>query len=82
MATENPQHDAKVGDMNVESADGPVSSEDIAQQAGGCPVAHATYPAEGGNSNQGWWPNRLNLKILAKHTPVSNPMDDGFDYAA
>jgi len=36
MATENPQHDAKVGDMNVESADGPVSSEDIAQQAGGC----------------------------------------------
>ena len=74
------EHDAKVGDMNVESADGPVSGEDVAQ--GGCPVAHATYPVEGGNNNQGWWPTRLNLKILAKHTVVSNPMDDDFDYRA
>jgi catalase-peroxidase len=74
-------HDAKVGDMNVESADGPVSTESV-PAADGCPVAHATYPTEGGNSNQGWWPTRLNLKILAKHTTVSNPMDDDFDYAA
>ncbi|HEX3930891.1 MAG TPA: catalase/peroxidase HPI [Nocardioides sp.] len=80
MSTE---HDAKVGDMNVESAEGPVSTADVSQEgAGQCPVAHATYPTEGGNSNQGWWPNRLNLKILAKHTPVSNPMDEGFDYRA
>ena len=59
---------------------GPVATEDLA--AGGCPVAHATYPAEGGNANQGWWPNRLNLKILAKHPPVANPMGADFDYAA
>jgi catalase-peroxidase len=79
------EHDAKVGDMNVESAEGPVSSSDVpadAKDASGCPVAHATYPTEGGNSNQGWWPTRLNLKILAKHQPVSNPMDDDFDYRA
>ena len=78
------EHDAKVGDMNVESAEGPVSSADVRADtpATGCPVAHATYPTEGGNSNQGWWPTRLNLKILAKHQPVSNPMDDDFDYRA
>jgi catalase-peroxidase len=87
MASDSTQpgtHDAKVGDMNVESAQGPVSTEDLGQDAGGCPVAHdrPTFPTEGGNSNQGWWPTRLNLKILAKHQPVSNPMDDDFDYAA
>ena len=77
------EHDAKVGDMNDESAEGPVDTSDTeASAAGGCPVAQATYPTEGGNSNQGWWPTRLNLKILAKHQPVSNPMDDGFDYGA
>ncbi len=77
MATE---HDAKVGDMNVESAEGPVSTD----EAGGCPVAHgeAVYPVEGGNSNQRWWPTRLNLKILAKNPAETDPMDDGFDYAA
>ncbi len=84
--SEHPAHDAKVGDMNEEAAEGPVSSGDIAEQTGqsaaGCPVAHAAYPVEGGSNNQGWWPTRLNLKVLAKHTPVSNPMDGDFDYAA
>ncbi|TDB80975.1 catalase/peroxidase HPI [Actinomadura sp. KC216] len=49
---------------------------------GGCPVAHtrAPHPTEGGG-NRGWWPNRLNLKILAKNPDVTNPLDEGFDYA-
>jgi catalase-peroxidase len=38
------------------------------------------HPTEGG-SNRDWWPNRLNLAILRKQSPVSNPMDDDFDYA-
>jgi catalase-peroxidase len=80
MAENQNQQDSTLADVNVESADGPVPTEDLA--AGGCPVAHATYPAEGGNANQGWWPSRLNLKILAKHTPVSNPMGADFDYRA
>jgi len=52
--------------------------------AGGCPVAHerSAYPVEGGNSNQRWWPTRLNLKILAKNPAETDPMGDGFDYAA
>jgi catalase-peroxidase len=39
------------------------------------------HPTEGGG-NVDWWPNRLNLAILRKHGPASNPMDAGFDYAA
>ncbi len=78
------EHDAAVGDMNVESAEGPVSTSDMTQDEGGCPVAHerSAYPVEGGNSNQRWWPTRLNLRILAKNPAEADPMGDGFDYAA
>ena len=34
-----------------------------------------------GTSNRDWWPNQLNLGILHQHTPVSSPMDPGFNYA-
>ncbi|SDX65133.1 catalase-peroxidase [Saccharopolyspora shandongensis] len=51
--------------------------------AGQCPVAHgrAPHPTQGGGNRQ-WWPNRLNLKILAKNPPVANPLGEEFDYAA
>jgi catalase-peroxidase len=47
-----------------------------------CPVAHgrAPHPTEGGG-NRGWWPNQLNLKVLAKNPAVANPHGDGFNYA-
>jgi catalase-peroxidase len=32
-------------------------------------------------SNRDWWPNQLNLKILHQHSPLSNPMGKGFNYA-
>jgi len=35
----------------------------------------------GAPSNADWWPNQLNLKILHQHSPMSNPMGDGFNYA-
>ncbi|MFB6570352.1 catalase/peroxidase HPI [Streptomyces noursei] len=49
---------------------------------GGCPVAHgrAAHPTQGGGNRQ-WWPERLNLKILAKNPAVANPMGEEFDYA-
>ncbi|MFG2000658.1 catalase/peroxidase HPI [Spirillospora sp. NPDC048911] len=49
---------------------------------GGCPVAHgrAPHPTQGGGNRQ-WWPDRLNLKILAKNPAVSNPLGEEFDYA-
>ncbi|MEU2238726.1 catalase/peroxidase HPI [Streptomyces sp. NPDC018338] len=53
-----------------------------AEGGGGCPVAHerAAHPTQGGGNSQ-WWPNRLNLKILAKNPAVANPLGEEFDYA-
>jgi catalase-peroxidase len=61
--------DAVVGEMNEESA-------------GRCPVTNgrAPHPTQGGG-NRGWWPDRLNLKILAKNPAVANPLGEEFDYA-
>ncbi|MFB7243961.1 catalase/peroxidase HPI [Streptomyces populi] len=62
-------HDAIVTDAKTEAA-------------GGCPVAHgrAPHPTQGGGNRQ-WWPERLNLKILAKDPVVANPLGADFDYA-
>ncbi|MFD5465768.1 catalase/peroxidase HPI [Kitasatospora sp. NPDC127059] len=51
--------------------------------AGVCPVNHgrALHPTQGGGNRQ-WWPERLNLKILAKNPAVANPLGADFDYAA
>ncbi|MDT0541961.1 MULTISPECIES: catalase/peroxidase HPI [Streptomyces] len=53
-----------------------------AEGGGGCPVAHgrAPHPTQGGGNRQ-WWPERLNLKILAKNPAVANPLGEEFDYA-
>ena len=62
-------HETVEADMNTE-------------QAGGCPV-HAGrmgHPTESA-SNTDWWPNQLNLKILRKHQPASDPHRGEFDYA-
>ncbi len=49
--------------------------------ADGCPVnGRAPHPTAGGG-NRGWWPERLNLKILAKNPDVANPLGGDFDYA-
>ncbi|WP_330258062.1 catalase/peroxidase HPI [Streptomyces murinus] len=67
--TEN--HDAIVTDAKAEEG------------SGGCPVVHdrALHPTQGGGNRQ-WWPERLNLKILAKNPPAANPLGEEFDYAA
>ena len=64
------QPDAVIGEVNEESA-------------AGCPVAHdrLPYPTESGG-NIDWWPNRLNLKILARNSAEINPYGEDFDYAA
>ncbi|GAA2113350.1 catalase/peroxidase HPI [Streptomyces synnematoformans] len=61
--------DAHVTDTNPDGAEG-------------CPVVHtrAPHPTQGGGNRQ-WWPERLNVKILAKNPDVSNPLDEDFDYA-
>ncbi|WP_297988028.1 catalase/peroxidase HPI, partial [uncultured Anoxybacillus sp.] len=42
----------------------------------------ATSVQSSGTVNQNWWPNQLNLNILRQHDKKSNPMGEGFDYAA
>jgi catalase-peroxidase len=44
-----------------------------------CPVTGSH--AVGAMSNQDWWPNQLNLKILNQNSPLSDPMDKEFNYA-
>ena len=55
----------------------------VTNAEGACPVVHgrAPHPTQGGG-NRGWWPNQLNLRLLAKNPDVSNPLDKDFDYAA
>src|SRR5947207_175946 len=32
-------------------------------------------------TNQDWWPNQLDLRVLHQHSPLSDPMGEDFDYA-
>ena len=62
---------AVVGDMNE-----PIDAK------GSCPVAHDRLPhPTQRDANAEWWPERLNLKILAKNPAVANPLGEDFDYA-
>ncbi len=63
------EHDAVVGDLQDESREG------------GCPVVHGIPHPTSGSGNREWWPEQLNLAILRKHAPASNPMGEDFDYA-
>jgi len=42
-----------------------------------CPFNHSA----GGTSNRDWWPNQLRVDLLHQHSPKSDPMGAGFDYA-
>jgi catalase-peroxidase len=79
-------------DERFDGEDRPRSNEDT---AGSCPVIHGDgqrpaapawtgaqpHPTVG-SANRVWWPNQLNLKILAKNPAVSNPLGEDFDYKA
>ena len=64
---------------------GVVTTDDDTTQpiTDGCPVplGQRTSPSQG-NANSGWFPQKLNVKILAKETGVTNPLGEDFDYAA
>ncbi|MGV9455618.1 catalase/peroxidase HPI [Streptomyces sp. NPDC003635] len=66
----------------AENPDAIVTDPKTEEGTGGCPVAHgrAAHPTQGGGNRQ-WWPERLNLKILASNPPVTNPLGEEFDYA-
>jgi catalase-peroxidase len=47
-------------------------------------ASESKCPFTGGTrayTNRDWWPNQLDLHVLHQHSALSNPMDEGFDYA-
>lgn len=47
-----------------------------------CPVTGgANKEATGRRLQHNWWPNQLNLKVLHQNSPLSDPMDQDFNYA-
>jgi catalase-peroxidase len=60
----------------------PVVAEGPTPEAGEAhPVSPGLVHPTQGDANQQWWPNRLNLKILAKNPAVANPLGEEFNYA-
>ena len=59
---------AVVGEMNEESE-------------ATCPVAGVNHKDPRGTSIRDWWPNQLNVSVLAQNSPRSDPMGEEFDYA-
>ncbi len=59
----------------------PVVVEDATPESGECPVVPGLTHPTMGDANREWWPNRLNLKILAKNPAVANPLGEEFNYA-
>ena len=47
-----------------------------------CPFPSGALKHTAGTpTNETWWPNQLNLKILRQHAQLSNPMGEEFNYA-
>ncbi|MCX5613445.1 catalase/peroxidase HPI [Streptomyces sp. NBC_00047] len=44
-------------------------------------IPSPTPPPTTPRTNRDWWPNQLDLQVLHQHSPQSNPMGEGFDYA-
>ncbi|GAB93000.1 putative catalase-peroxidase [Gordonia rhizosphera NBRC 16068] len=57
----------------------PISEAQTEPADSGCPM-RIKPPVEGGGNNQ-WWPERLNLRVLAHNPDVINPRSADFDYA-
>ena len=50
---------------------------------GKCPMSGGAHgdTAPRAASNQDWWPNQLNLKVLHQNSSLSDPMTKEFSYA-
>ena len=61
---------------------GPGNEEPVVSPEGKCPVAHNVRRAENwAPTNEDWWPNQVDLKVLHQHSNLSDPMGEDFDYA-
>jgi len=68
--------------MSKEDTGATATTSEEAAPAARCPVLSHTHAAIGSMANQHWWPDQLNLRPLAKNSPLIDPMGEKFDYAA
>ncbi len=68
--------------MSKEDAGSTAATAGGGAPAAKCPVMSHPHAAIGSLANQHWWPDQLNLRPLAKNSPLIDPMDVTFDYAA
>ncbi len=71
---ENNTHSNSAGDGHV---------WEVNESSAKCPFLNGemNHAAGGGTSPREWWPNQLKLNILRQHSSLSDPMDNGFNYA-
>jgi catalase-peroxidase len=68
--------------MSQEDTGPTATTSEEAAPAARCPVLSHARAASGSVANLHWWPDQLNLRPLAKNSPLIDPMGKGFDYAA
>ena len=68
--------------MSDKDVDGAAKVDEVTRAATRCPVLSDPYTATGSMANQHWWPSMLNLRPLAKNSPLIDPMGEEFDYKA
>ena len=67
--------------MSEETGAVTTTDEDAAPEAR-CPVLGHAQASTGSIANQHWWPEQLNLRPLGKNSPLIDPTDEQYDYAA
>ncbi|WP_422395446.1 catalase/peroxidase HPI [Robertkochia solimangrovi] len=59
-------------------------STESGNESGGCPFGfdkgHKKEQVSVIKSNDDWWPNKLNVDVLAQNSALKDPMDEGFNY--
>jgi catalase-peroxidase len=88
-----PKHNCFHAVLNLYSKDGKHMENTLANSSGSvvpeakekhtateskCPVAHGIGKS---NTNADWWPNQVDVNVLHQHSPLSDPMEKGFNYA-
>src|SRR5665213_777972 len=68
--------------MSNEDTGATATTSEEAAPSAQCPVMGQLQGAIGSTANQRWWPEQLNLRPLATNSPLIDPMDTQFDYAA
>jgi catalase-peroxidase len=68
--------------MDSDDTGAVTTTSEEAAPAAKCPVMNHTHSAVGSMANEHWWPEHLTLRPLTKNSPLIDPMDEEFDYAA